>query len=107
MEEFIVCASNAYEKKFYLSDRFNGIPQSVKDELKIMCVLFTEDVGGVLELVFNEDEELELRTSSDEGDLLYDDIGARMKVKKLQQTKRDLFESLSVFYQVLVLGKVE
>jgi len=107
MEEFVVCASNAYEKKFYLSDRFEGIPQSVKDELKIMCVLFTEDVGGVLELVFNEDEELELRTSSDEGDLLYDDIGARMKVKKLQQTKRDLFESLTVFYQVLVLGKVE
>lgn len=107
MEEFVLCVSNAYEKKYYLSDRFEAIPQSVKDELKIMCVLFTEDVGGILELVFNEDEELELRTTSDEGDLLYDEIGARLKVKKLQQTKQELFESLTLFYRVLVLGKVD
>ena len=107
MEEFVLCVSSAYEKKFYLSERFDAIPQSVKDELKIMCVLFTEDVGGILELVFDEDGELQLRTSSDEGDLLYDEIGAGMKVKKLQQEKSELFESLTLFYQVLVLGKVD
>ena len=50
MEEIVLCAASAYEKKFYLNEEFSGLPQSVKDELKIMCALFTEDVGGILEL---------------------------------------------------------
>ena len=75
-QEVVLCAASAYEKKFYINPMFDGIPQSVKDELKIMCVLFTEDVGGILELVYNEDGELEFRTSFDEGDYLYDEIGS-------------------------------
>ena len=47
-DKMVLCASSAYEKKFYLNENFDGLPQHVKDELKIMCVLFTEDVGGVL-----------------------------------------------------------
>ena len=77
------------------------MPQSVKDELKIMCVLFTEDVGGILELFFNEDGELEFRTSFDEGDYLYDDIGSVLKVKELQRLKRELLESLELYYKVM------
>ena len=53
-DKMVLCASSAYEKKFYLNENFEGLPQHVKDELKIMCVLFTEDVGGVLSLEFDE-----------------------------------------------------
>ena len=66
-QEVVLCAASAYEKKFYINPMFEGIPQSVKDELKIMCVLFTEDVGGILELVYNEEGELEFRTSLTKG----------------------------------------
>ena len=97
-----MCAASAYEKKFYINPMFDGIPQSVKDELKIMCVLFTEDVGGILELVYNEDGELEFRTSFDEGDYLYDEIGSVLKVKELQRTKPELLDSLQLFYQVIM-----
>ncbi len=102
MEEIVLCAASAYEKKFYLNEEFSGLPQSVKDELKIMCVLFTEDVGGILELVYNEDGELEFRTSFDEGDYLYDEIGSVLKVKELQRTKPELLDSLQLFYQVIM-----
>ena len=54
-QEITLCASNAYNKKFYLNDNFKGLPETIKEELQIMCVLYTEDVGGVLELVFDED----------------------------------------------------
>ena len=63
--EVVLCVSNAYQKKFYLNENFNGLPQSIRDELKIMCVIYTEDIGGVLELVFDEAGNLELRTSCD------------------------------------------
>ena len=50
-QEITLCASNAYNRKYYLSDKFQGLPEAIKEELQIMCVLYTEDVGGVLELV--------------------------------------------------------
>ena len=79
----------------------------MRDELKIMCVLFTEDVGGILEVFFNEDGELEFRTSADEGDYLYDEIGSVLKVKDLQRSKTELLESLEMFYRIIILGEFE
>ncbi len=55
-EEVVLCGASAYNKKFYLSEDFEGLPQGIQDELKILCVLYTEDVGGTLELVFDEEE---------------------------------------------------
>ena len=104
-DKMVLCASSAYEKKFYLNENFDGLPQHVKDELKIMCVLFTEDVGGVLSLEFDENGNLELNTSADEGDLLYDEIGSVLKIKQMQQEKQELFESLETYYKVFFLGE--
>ena len=106
-KEIIFSVSATYDKKFYLNPIFQGIPQRVRDELKIMCVLFTEDVGGILEVFFNEDGELEFRTSADEGDYLYDEIGSVLKVKDLQRSKTELLESLEMFYRIIILGEFE
>ena len=73
-ENVVLCASSAYDKKFYLNEDFSKLPDEIKDELKIMCVLFTEEVGGVLKLVFDEDGSLLFTTEADADDLLYDDI---------------------------------
>lgn len=102
-DEVVLCGANAYEKKYYLNPDFDQLPQSVKDELKIMCVLFTEDVGGMLELFFDEDGELSFRVDSDDGDLLYDEIGSALKIKQLQAEKRELFEELRLFYSTFFL----
>ena len=104
MEEVVLCGASAYNKKFYLNEDFKGLPSQVKDELKIMCVLFTEDIGGIFQLVFDEDGNLEFRTSCDEGDLLYDDIGCGLKIKELQQKKQDLLEGLEMYYKLLYVG---
>ena len=100
--EIVLCAASAYEKKFYLNQEFQGLPQGIKDELKIMCVLFTEDVGGVVELIYEEDGELKFRTFADEGYYLYDEIGSILKVKELQREKTELLESLQMFYRVFM-----
>lgn len=106
-EEVVLCGASAYNKKYYLNEDFRGLPEQIKNELKIMCVLFTEDIGGIFQLVFNEAGELEFRTSADEGDLLYDDIGCGLKIKELQQTKRELLEALQMYYKVLYIGLAE
>ena len=103
-KEIILCASSAYDKKFYLNEDFNKLPDEIKDDLKIMCVLFTEEVGGILKLVFDEEGTLMFRTEVDDGDLLYDDIACGMLIKKLQYEKRELLESVEMFYKVFFMG---
>ncbi len=104
-EEIVLCGSSAYTKKYYLNEDFESLPQAIKDELKIMCVLYTEDIGGVLSLKFDESGSLIFETSADEGDLLYDDIGSVLKIKQLQQTKQELLEALETYYKVFFLGQ--
>ena len=106
-ENTVLCGANFYEQKYYLNPEFDNLPDRVKDELKIMCVLFTEDVGGILVLEFTEDGTLEFKVMYDEYDVLYDDIGSSLKIKQMQTEKRELFEALEMFYKVFVLGEVE
>ena len=104
-EEVVLCGASSYTKKYYFNDMFDALPQSIKDELHIMCVLFTADVGGALQVIFDEDGRLELRTQTEESDLLYDEICSVLKIKQLQREKQELFESLEMFYRVFCLGE--
>ena len=104
-EDNILCAASAYDKKFYLNDKFSKLPANVKDELKIMCVLFTEDVGGIIIIKFDEKGNLYIKTEADEGDLLFDDIGASLKVGAMQREHEETFRMLEMYYKVFFLGE--
>ena len=104
-EEIVLCAANAYEQKFYLNPEFDSLPENVKQELQIMCVLYTEDVGGVLMLVFDEEGNLELKVDHEENDFFFDEIGSVLKIRELQKTKQELFESLELFFRVFYRGE--
>ena len=101
----VLCGASAYEKKYYLNEDFKALPQQIQDELKIMCVLFTEDIGGVLTLVFDEEGNLLLEVSANEGDLLYDDIGSELKIRQIRKEKAELLQSLELYYKVFFLGE--
>ena len=104
-EKVVLCGANAYEKKYYLNEQFSNLPEQIKQELQIMCVLFTEEVGGILIVEYDEDGSLQLITEADEGDLLYDEIGSGLKIRQIQLEKRELLESLEMYYKVFVLGE--
>ena len=103
--EVILCGSSSYTRKFYLNRDFSRLPEAIKEELQIMCVLFTEDIGGVLTLVFDEKGNLLLEVSADEGDLLYDEIGSGLKIRQIQKEKAELLQSLELYYKVFFLGE--
>lgn len=104
-EELVLCAASAYEQKFYFNPEFDALPEEIKEELQVMCVLYTADVGGILMLTFSEDGNLELKVDHAEDDFSFDEIGSVLKIKELQQTKRELFESLELFFKVFYLGE--
>lgn len=99
----VLCGANSYEEKYYLNPDFEQLPDRVKDELKIMCVLYVNDVGGILTLVYQEDGELCFEVTSQEFDPMFDEIGSRLRIKKLRQEKRELLEALQMYYKVFFL----
>ncbi len=104
-EDVTLCGASKYTRKYYLNEDFEGLPEDIKKELNILCVLFTEDVGGTIRLVFEEDGELRIETDADENDILYDEIGSVLKVKQMQKDKRELFQALRMYYKVFFLGE--
>ena len=105
MDTKVLCGANSYEQKYYFNQEFGSLPQSVKDELHIMCVLYTEDVGGILTLEFDDSGTLEFKVTAPEEDYLFDEIGSVLKIKQYQEEKREMLESLELYYRTFFLGE--
>ncbi len=99
----MLCGANAYERKYYFNQMFKGIPESIQEELHIICVLFTEEVGGVFTIVFEPDGSVFLETNADDDDIYYDEISSGLLVSEIRRKRQELLESLSLYYRVFVL----
>lgn len=99
MSDITLCGASYYEQKYYFNPDFDKLPGQIKEELQIMVVSYTEKVGGVLTMVFDEDGNLQFQVQSLEGDGRFDEIGSALEIKKLQVEKRDFLESLELFYK--------
>ena len=104
-DKVVLCGASAYEQKYYFYEDFASLPQSIQDELHIMCVLYTEEIGGILTLEFDEEGNLQFQVESLEADAMFDEIGSVLKIKDLQNKKKELLESLELYYRVFFLGE--
>lgn len=99
----VLCGANAYEKKYYFNEQFKGIPESIKNELHIICVMFTEEVGGIFTIVFEEDGSISMETNAEENDFYYDEVSSGLLISEIRRKRQELFESLSLYYKVVIL----
>lgn len=102
-ERIVLCGANSYEQKYYFNGKFENIPESIKEELHIICVLFTEEVGGIFTVVFETDGSISLETDAQEDDLLYDEVSSGLLVGEIRRNRQEMFESLSLYYRVFIL----
>ncbi len=104
-DDVILAASSSYDRKYYFNPDFSGLPDSIKEDIQVMMVMFTMEIGGVLTMGFDEDGSLLLETECDDEDILYDEIGAHLKIKQMSKVHEELFESLEAFFKVFYLGE--
>lgn len=104
-ENVVLCGANSYDEKYYFNKKFANLPEEIKQELQIMCVLYTEDVGGILTMEFDEEGNLQFKVIADEQDYLFDEIGSALKIKQYQMEKRELLENLELYYKTFFLGQ--
>ena len=99
----VLCGASAYDLKYYFNPDYLAIPQSIRDELRIICVLFTQEAGGVFLMVFDPDGEVSLIADSDEEDITYDNVSAGLLISEIRRKRADVLKSLSIYYRVKVL----
>ncbi len=99
----VLCGANAYEQKYYFNPLFKEIPESIKKELNIISVLFTQEAGGIFTIVFEEDGNISIETNADEEDITYDEITAGLLVGEVRRKRQALFEALGLYYRIYVL----
>lgn len=102
----VLCGANSYEQKYYFNKDFGSLPQGIQEELHILSVLFTEEVGGIFTLSFDREGNILIQTEAIEEDYYYDEINCGFMVKKVQENRRELFESLRLFYRIFILKEV-
>ena len=102
-DKVVLCGASAYEQKYYFNEQFKGLPESIKEELHLICVLFTEDAGGVFTVVFDDEGQIALETDAYDEDVLYDEISAGLLINELRKQRQELFQSLELYYRVFIL----
>lgn len=101
-------ASSVYNKKYHFNARFNGIPPKVQEELRILIVLLSEKIHGIVDVGFYKDDgEIYVATSCNDGDYRYDEIGAKLEVDRLLRENKELFAQLELWYKVKILKLVD
>ena len=88
---------------YYFNPDFKMLPKSVQEELHILCVLYTEDVGGIFTIIFEPDGGVTLETTAAEEDFLYDEVSSGLLLGEIRRKRRELLESLSLYYRAMVL----
>ncbi|MCI8466289.1 MAG: hypothetical protein HFI63_10655 [Lachnospiraceae bacterium] len=103
----VLCGANHYTQKYYFNEDFSMLPEEIKRDLQALCVLYVEEVGGILLMEFDKEGNLLLRVESEEGDGFFDEIGSALKVKQIQRDRRPFLESLELFYRTFYLAEPE
>ena len=81
------------------------MPDEIKNELKIMCVSFAEEAGGILTMEFDRFGNLSFCVRVDDADFYFDEIESGLKISLYQRKKEELLSQLELFYKVVILGE--
>ena len=107
IQQVPIIVSNSYIKKYYLDERLNVLPKEVKDTLKTIFVKLTEEVGGVVEVLFdNVEYDLVFKMSNNDNDYNFDEINANYKLSKIEREYAEIFEQVSKFCKFKFNGLV-
>lgn len=104
-ENMVLCGASSYVQKYYFNEKFNLLPEEIKNELKIMCVSFAEEAGGILTLEFDNSGDLKFCVRVDDGDFYFDEIESGLKISAYQRKKEELLSQLELFYRMIILGE--
>lgn len=100
-------ASSIYKQKYYFNAKFNGLPPQIQEELRVLIVPLSQKVHGIIEVGFYEDDgEIYIEASCEDGDYRFDEIGAKLEIDRVLRENKQFFKQLQLWYNVKILKVV-
>lgn len=100
MSDLILAAASYEKQKYYLEPKFQELPESIQEEVRIICVATAQKLGCTFLMGFRKDGEVYFETVKREDDFDFDEIGAELEVKEIFRTQKELLTSLKVWFNV-------
>ena len=95
----VLAVVSQYADKYFLNEELGKLPEEIRKEVLVLLIMVTEEAGGITVLGFEEDGEVYLASTCEEGDLGYDEISAGLLIREIEREHRDLLEQLSQWYR--------
>lgn len=81
----ILCSASKYTRKFFWNPDFQDCPKELQQEMQILCVMFTEEVGGIVIVYFDDNGSITMVSSGEEDDPYFDRIGSGLKLEQVKE----------------------
>lgn len=105
MDKQIMASASYYTQKYYMNQEFEGLPTEIRNEIRIICIHLAEKLHGIFTIGFYGNGEVFLQSQGEEVDYDYDEIGATLEIKKLEQEHKELIRALQMWYVVYKTAK--
>ena len=100
MEKTVLAGANSVNKKYFFEPLFGYLPESIKDEIRDICVVLAEKLNCTFVISFYENGDIVFEIVKNEGDVDFDDIGADLEIKILKKEKNELIKALKLWYVI-------
>lgn len=96
-------ASSVYKQKYYFNAKFNGLPPQIQENLRVLIIPLCQKIHGIIEVGFyEEDGEVFIETSCNDGDYRFDEIGAKLEIDRLLRENQEFFKQLELWYKIKI-----
>lgn len=98
MERKILAAADAGKQKYFFEPEFEGLPESIREEVREICILLAQKLGCTFLMGFDEAGNLYFETVRREDDFDFDEIGAELEIGALRRGRKELLRALELWY---------
>ena len=100
MDKKVLAGASRQKQKYFFEPEFNALPQTVKDEIRNICIIMAERLGCTFLISFEDSGDILFEIVKNEGDFDFDDIGAELEIKSLKREKKELIKALKLWYVI-------
>ena len=100
MDKKVLAGASRQKQKYFFEPEFNALPQTVKDEIRNICIIMAERLGCTFLISFEDNGDILFEIVKNEGDFDFDDIGAELEIKSLKREKKELIKALKLWYVI-------
>lgn len=98
MNKQIFISATYYKQKYYANPQFEGLPIEIRNSMKELCIMLAEKLHGIITLGFHVSGDVFLTIEAEEGDLEYDEIGARLELVEIEEENKEVFKTMKLWY---------